>query len=63
MIKTIDATNNHYTVSDTGIVYKDGIKVPIKHQPNGYTAAARHNRILSRWVMNSSLLLVIRQIQ
>lgn len=36
MIKTIDATNNHYTVSDTGIVYKDGIKVPIKHQPNGY---------------------------
>ena len=36
MIKTIEATNNHYTVSDAGIIYKDGIEVPIKHQPNGY---------------------------
>ena len=36
MIKTIEATNNHYTVSDAGIIYKDGIEVPIKHQRNGY---------------------------
>ena len=36
MIKTIEATNNHYTVSDAGIIYKDGVEVPIKHQPNGY---------------------------
>ena len=36
MIKTIEATNNHYTVSDAGIIYKDGVEVPIKHQRNGY---------------------------
>lgn len=36
MIKTIEATNKHYTVSDKGIVYKDGVEVTIKHQQNGY---------------------------
>lgn len=36
MIKIIDGTNKHYTVSDSGIIYKDGIEIPIKHQPNGY---------------------------
>lgn len=36
MIKTIEATNNHYTVSDAGIIYKDNTEVQIKHQSNGY---------------------------
>ena len=31
MIKTIEATDNHYTVSDAGIIYKDNTEVQIKH--------------------------------
>lgn len=46
MIKTIEATNNRYTVSDAGIIYKDGVEVPIKHQPNGYCIVPKYAKEL-----------------